>query len=134
MAEWFSKGLKFECTKCGDCCRGEPGYVWVSGAELVAIAGLIGWSLDVLEARFVRRVGDRMSICEKPNGDCAFWENGIGCRIYPVRPIQCRTFPFWKENISSRRQWDKLGTKCPGVGRGKVHRADDIRKKAGNTW
>ena len=34
------------------------------------------------------------------------------CRIYEVRPSQCRTFPFWeyfKENI------DEVVTECPGI-------------------
>ena len=26
---WYSEGLRFECTQCGACCSGEPGYVWV---------------------------------------------------------------------------------------------------------
>ena len=27
---WYAEeGLAFECTGCGDCCTGAPGYVWV---------------------------------------------------------------------------------------------------------
>ena len=29
--EWYRDGLRFECTRCGACCTGAPGYVWVTG-------------------------------------------------------------------------------------------------------
>ena len=133
MPDWFEKGLRFECAKCGACCRGEPGYVWINGAEAVAIAGFLRMSIDVFSANCVRDVGKRVSLIEKPNGDCVFWESAIGCRIYPVRPTQCRTWPFWEENIAGPRTWERAGQKCAGIGRGRVYRADDIRKRAART-
>jgi len=30
------------------------------------------------------------------------------CTVYPVRPAQCRTFPWWKENLSSKEAWRGL--------------------------
>ena len=38
---WFREGLKFACTGCGDCCTGEPGYVWVNKAEIEAMAAAV---------------------------------------------------------------------------------------------
>ena len=35
---WYSKGLRFECSQCGDCCTGAEGYVWVNQAEIDAMA------------------------------------------------------------------------------------------------
>ena len=35
---WYADGLRFECSQCGDCCTGEPGYVWVDEAEITAMA------------------------------------------------------------------------------------------------
>ena len=35
---WYQQGLKFHCLGCGDCCTGEPGYVWVTKAEIAALA------------------------------------------------------------------------------------------------
>ena len=40
---WYSDGLKFDCTGCGDCCTGDPGYVWVSRAEIEALAAALGF-------------------------------------------------------------------------------------------
>jgi Fe-S-cluster containining protein len=130
METWYSRGLKFECTRCGACCRGEPGYVWVSGPEVIGIAGFLGSSVAAVESTYLRQVGARVSLIEKANGDCAFWEKGIGCRIYPVRPSQCRTFPFWKQNVAAEDAWQRLQKRCPGIGQGKLFKAEEIRKRA----
>ena len=44
---WYKDGLQFECTGCGDCCTGEPGYVWVSEQEIQNLADLTGTGLEV---------------------------------------------------------------------------------------
>ncbi|MFW6164080.1 MAG: YkgJ family cysteine cluster protein, partial [Planctomycetota bacterium] len=85
---WYEAGLRFECRRCGQCCRGEPGYVWVSDPEIVAIARLLNLPRDQALARYCRVVFGDVSLIERPNGDCVFW-TPEGCRIYPVRPTQC---------------------------------------------
>jgi len=128
---WYQKGLRFECKRCGGCCRGEPGYVWLSGPEAIAVAGFLGMTVVAFDEQFCRRLGERTSLIEKTNGDCVFWEHTIGCSIYPVRPTQCRTFPFWKQNVSSDTSWKTLAKRCPGVGHGKLYKAEEIRKRIG---
>jgi len=39
-----------------------------------------------------------LSLKEKHNHDCIFLES-TGCRVYPARPAQCRTYPFWEQKI-----------------------------------
>ena len=56
----------------------------------------------------LRRVGFRYSLTEKPNGDCVFLQSSRGkrgCAIYSVRPLQCRTWPFWSSNIDTPEDW-----------------------------
>ena len=47
----------------------------------------------------------------KKDGDCVFLEQGTNrCRIYAVRPMLCRTYPFYMEDL-------KLYTcECEGLG------------------
>ena len=100
--KWYADGLHFECGQCGQCCTGEPGYVWVSRHELGLIAKFLKVSEAELRDDHTRRVGLRISLTERPNGDCTFLNNakeGGGCRIYSVRPLQCRTWPFWNLNL-----------------------------------
>ena len=35
---WYRDGLRFECTQCGKCCTGAPGYVWVDDDEVEALS------------------------------------------------------------------------------------------------
>jgi len=41
------------------------------------------------------------------------------CLVYEARPAQCRTWPFWPENMNARA-WDReVVAFCPGVGKGR---------------
>jgi uncharacterized protein len=116
---WYHRGLKFQCTGCGDCCTGDPGYVWVAPSEIQEMADALGIGVAVFERQFVRLVGARKSLIERPGGDCIFFEGqGRQCRIYESRPQQCRTFPFWKSNLQSKTTWAEISTHCPGCNQG----------------
>lgn len=127
---WFDDGLAFECTRCGACCTGAPGYVWVGPEEMARLAAHLGLALDEFARRFVRRVGDDLSLIERPNGDCIFWERSTGCTVYEARPEQCRTWPFWPENLETPDDWRAVGRRCPGVGRGPVYPVEAITAAA----
>ncbi len=119
---WYRDGLRFSCTQCGNCCSGDPGYVWATKEEIARIAAFLGRTDGRLGKEHLRRVGFRYSLTEKPDGDCIFLarENGKSkCLIYPVRPLQCRTWPFWDENLRSPEAWNKAHQKCPGMNTGK---------------
>ena len=47
---WYSGGLRFECTQCGDCCSGAEGYVWVNQEEINGMAARIGMTPADFEA------------------------------------------------------------------------------------
>ena len=115
---WYRDGLAFECTRCGSCCTGAPGYVWVDEHEIGRLAEALGRSLDEFGAGYLRRVGDRLSLIERPGGDCIFWDRTAGCTVYESRPTQCRTWPFWPENLESPAAWRGAAAGCPGIGRG----------------
>ncbi|MBN1341389.1 MAG: YkgJ family cysteine cluster protein [Phycisphaerae bacterium] len=135
---WYRKGLRFECTQCGQCCTGEPGYVWVTKEEHRRIARQLGFKDGQLPSKYIRRVGFRHSLTERANGDCIFLKrNGstAGCEIYEVRPLQCRTWPFWKINTKSPDHWAAAALTCPGMDSGKFYDAgqiDEIREQ--NSW
>jgi uncharacterized protein len=118
---WYQAGLAFQCTGCGDCCTGEPGYVWVIQSEIDALATALGIDAAAFQAKFVRQVGQRKSLIERANGDCVFFDNRARhCTVYDSRPRQCRTFPFWQSNLRSESIWRDLCAACPGMGRGRV--------------
>jgi Fe-S-cluster containining protein len=67
----------------------------------------------------------RVSLKEKPNLDCIFWEND-GCRVYEARPLQCSSFPFWSSSLASREEWEESTGQCPGIGKGRMHARREI--------
>lgn len=122
---WYRDGLPFRCTQCGNCCTGAPGYVWVTVKEIEKIAEFLGRPGKGLTKKHVRGIGRRYSLTEDAKtGDCCFLEtrDGVrGCSIYPVRPLQCRTWPFWKSNLRSPETWADAAENCPGMSYGKHH-------------
>ncbi|HZZ28969.1 MAG TPA: YkgJ family cysteine cluster protein [Pirellulales bacterium] len=127
QAPWFQNGLRFQCTQCGDCCTGTPGYVWVTEDEIAALAKVVGLAADDFEARYVRRVGSRKSLLEYDNGDCVFFDSQARkCKVYQARPRQCRTWPFWDSNIRSPQAWKETCQVCPGSGKGKLYSVEEV--------
>ena len=138
---WYAAGLHFECTGCGNCCSGpEEGYIWVTKPEIRFIAEHLGLEEDELRRRYLKRVGHRTTIIEEPHSkDCIFLETEEGrkrCSIYPVRPNQCRTWPFWASNLQSPHAWNEAAQSCPGINRGKLFTMNEIdqNKKQKKWW
>lgn len=127
MTAWYGDGLRFECTRCGACCAGEPGYVWVTRADIEVIAASLGISVSAFMDRYTRVVEGRRSLRERANGDCILLRSGK-CAAYHVRPHQCRTWPFWRENLTSAARWRSLAEGCPGIGRGAARPFEDVAR------
>ena len=123
---WYRDGLRFRCTLCGACCAGEPGYVWLTDEETAAIAVYRKEPLEEFIAIFTRSVGQQRSLRERVNGDCIFYDRAQGCTIYPVRPRQCRTWPFWESNVATAEDWEETCVICPGSGKGELISAEEI--------
>ncbi len=136
---WYAAGLAFECVGCGGCCAGpEEGYVWVTEREIRAIAAHLDLAVAEMERRHVRRVGGRRSLVErKDNRDCVFLQpdgnGGRKCAIYPVRPRQCRTWPFWAVNLRDPGAWALAGMRCPGINRGATYNLEEIERRRRST-
>jgi Fe-S-cluster containining protein len=124
----YEKGLQFECTRCGKCCTGFPGYVYLSEREITTIAHhLMMEPLLFIKnyTKIVRVFGEpRLSLIEKEHFDCVFFNEG--CLIYEIRPYQCISYPFWRRHIMSLREWNKLGDFCPGINSGRLYSKEEI--------
>jgi len=132
---WYAGGLSFECLQCGRCCAGpEEGYVWVTEAEVSAIAEYLGLGQDQMLRSYVRRSNGRCSLRERSdNRDCVFLMRGDDgrrtCAIYAVRPTQCRIWPFWPVNLASPDSWSRAGLRCRGMNRGANFTLDEIQAR-----
>ena len=127
---WFKEGLRFGCRVCGRCCTGEPGYVWVTEEEIKTLAEAVHLSPERFESNFVRRVaGKGKSLIELAGGDCVLFDHEKHrCQVYQARPLQCRTWPFWDQNVDRPNSWKKTAKFCKGCNNpdGKLYTAEEI--------
>lgn len=131
--QWYIAGLCFECQGCGGCCSGPgEGYIWVAKPEIEIIADSLKMAVEQFRRQYLRRVGFRTSIIEhRTTKDCIFLQAGAGgkqCKIYSVRPSQCRSWPFWTSNLASPGSWNEAARKCPGINRGRHYGFDEIEE------
>ena len=130
--KWYQEGLKFSCQQCGNCCSGEPGYVWVSPKEIESIQGYLEENDIEHDPQYLRRVGRHFSLVERENGDCIFLRrstNGLAlCAINKVKPTQCRNWPFWDNLLISKEMWEEEAKDCPGMNQGKWYSFAEIEK------
>ena len=130
---WYVGGLHLEGNECGGCCSGPgEGYIWVTKQEIEFIAEHLKITLEELRRKYTRRVGLRTTIIEdSATRDCIFLTDRAGrrsCEIYPVRPTQCRSWPFWPENLKNPSAWNRAAQKCPGINRGRLYSFEEIER------
>lgn len=117
---WYANGLAFQCTGCGNCCRG-TGYVWVDDEEIEALAAVQNRAAGEVRLLDTRAVQGRVTLREHANGDCIYLDSRTSrCRVYEARPRQCRTWPFWRQNLTDQQAWAETGQGCPGVDQGQL--------------
>lgn len=93
------------------------GYVYLTEDDVKNAAAHVGLTAAAFEERYVYRTRHMRRLRKPPKSQCHFL-GAEGCRIHPVKPVQCRLFPFWPELVASRREWTKTGKWCPGIGKG----------------
>lgn len=109
------------CESCGGkCCIGESGYVFVSIDEMQEIARFLCLDFESFTRSYVRKVGYRFSFVEKPYQNalaCVFFDtDSKRCSIYPHRPKQCRSFPFWEVHKNLADEGLRaLADECKGI-------------------
>lgn len=113
--------LHFECNQCGACCYGnEDYYIAVNAPDMEKICEHLGIGMAWLKRRYVERLDRQLySIRIAGNGRCVFLGEDKRCRIYPVRPVQCRTYPWWPELLESKNSWNAEARRCEGINVGK---------------
>lgn len=115
---WYKEGLRFKCTECGKCCTGAPGYVWVTVDEIIEMAKLLNISVDLFSKKYIRQRNNRFALIEKKGyigeSECIFLKDKK-CQIYQARPKQCRTYPWWKENLNTEESWKLAAEQCEGI-------------------
>jgi len=126
----IDQGIKFECQGSSNCCvsRGSYGYVYLSKKDVKKLAYYKNLNIDKFINLYCEKDDGLIRFKEKEiNGNCQFLKNKK-CNVYEARPTQCRTWPFWSENMNAKK-WNKdIAKFCPGIGKGKIIKKDTINK------
>ena len=130
---FFAEGVRFECQGSGKCCtsRGSYGYVYLTSKDVTRFAN----HFKLTRAQFLKThtlkhngyVALKNPPADQDQNDCVYLEGGNRCGAYEARPEQCRTWPFWPENMNSKTWKTEVAAYCPGIGKGKLYTFEEIK-------
>ena len=117
--------FRFACHRCGHCCTGGEGHVWLEDGEVEAMAAALDMTPEAFTERHVRTVPDprtpgalRRTLRERDEGQggrCTLLEGNNHCSVYAARPSHCRTFPYWSSVMESADGFERARATCPGI-------------------
>jgi Fe-S-cluster containining protein len=111
--------MRFACQPgCTRCCN-TRGFVYITENDLVRIAKHLGLAAKAFEERYVIRYRKILRL-RKPRGSQCHFLAATGCSVHPVKPVQCRTYPFWPELVENQSAWKNEAARCPGIHKGEL--------------
>ncbi len=126
MPPFFAGGLRFQCQGSSHCCRAQKveTFVFLEITDRRRLAAFLGLSTAAFTRAYCGKTDDAFHL-RHPMRDCEFLQDGR-CRIYDARPVQCRTWPFWPENMDERVWREEIAPFCAGVGKGRRYSRAEI--------
>lgn len=122
--------MKFQCQEScgGKCCKKDfisaGGFVFLTKADRDRLTRRLNKPLtdfaslgEFEHTSFSGKEAKAWFLNDNDQG-CIFFKDGK-CEVYEDRPIQCKTYPFWPENMDPDA-WKQVAEMCPGVGVGEV--------------
>ncbi len=121
--------FRFECRPgCSACCD-QPGEVFLAPGDAERIAAHLRSSVDEFRTRYCEPDDDDDPRLTIPADKACHFLLENRCAIHEAKPLQCRTFPFWPENVKTKSAWTRIARYCPGIGEGEALARDDVRRQ-----
>ncbi|MHA1821785.1 MAG: YkgJ family cysteine cluster protein [Promethearchaeota archaeon] len=137
LVEEIREGFYFKCHECGNCCTGkDEGYVFVYKEDILNISNFYNMHpsefvkkyCEIIETEY-RVFDDNLTPTPKKifipsivlkqdqeDGSCIFLNKETKkCKIYDVRPKQCRTWPVWYNIMTKKSCLKDAKKKCMGI-------------------
>lgn len=129
MEKWWEKeNLRFECqADCFKCCV-KPGLVYFDTEDIRNASKILGCTPDKLKSEFLEKEDGHWHINVEGDKPCPFLDFD-GCAVHEAKPKQCRTYPFWRENLHNKNLWRLTAGFCPGIGLGPQVPTEEIKEK-----
>lgn len=124
---WEREPLRFACQEgCFKCCL-KPGVIYFDKSDLKRVSTHLGCTPEAFIAEYLVKEGRGWELEVEDDKPCPFL-TFQGCAIHAVKPKQCRTYPFWKENLQTRNHWKLAAAFCPGIHEGPEIPPEAIRQ------
>ena len=122
----FRDGIRFECQETSKCClsRGSYGYVYLTLPDRRRMAQVLGLKTSQFTRKYCEKTEGYFHL-KNPDQNCQFLE-GKHCSVYEGRPEQCRTWPFWPENMNPKTWNQEVVPFCKGIGKGRLYTSEEI--------
>ncbi|MBU1864076.1 MAG: YkgJ family cysteine cluster protein [Candidatus Omnitrophica bacterium] len=123
--KFYKNGLRFKCQGSSKCCKSGKidACVYLTLKDRRQIATHLGLSTLKFTKQYTAKTYGKFHL-KQTKHDCPFLRTQ-SCRIYTVRPLQCRAWPFWPENMKCN-SWKKIKRSCNGIGKGRLYRSEEI--------
>lgn len=90
----------FQCQRCLECCK-KPGFVYLDKEEPQKIARYLNMDEFDFVNQYCELLDRQRMVLKKHTDESCVFLNSDGCRIHPVKPVQCRDFPVrWRTPAS----------------------------------
>lgn len=119
--------MKFQCQETcgGKCCKipkGNQLFVFLTSKDRMRLAAFLHKPINKFAQRghfTTTRFGGTgwHWYLKSGEGQCKFLTKAGKCSVYEARPTQCKTWPFWPENMKPETQ-EMFMKECPGIGVG----------------
>jgi Fe-S-cluster containining protein len=121
----------FECSKCGLCC-GDTEQKTRHILLLESEVDTISIETCLPKGDFIKQITDKKPYCyemrKSSDGKCFFLKNNQ-CRIYKLRPLICRFYPFeLKFEVDKNQHVIDFTVECPGINRGRMMSRRDFEE------
>lgn len=142
MIAAFRRGVRFECTRCGECCTRLRANLPLTSTDVRRISAHLGLTIrsfvETYGVHAVDRVHLRGTTLDIPsielrvpaNGTCVFLDAERRCTIHEVKPAVCERTPFVGYVAEGgATAWNEAVSYCPGIGIGPRYSPARIRRQ-----
>jgi Fe-S-cluster containining protein len=132
----YPKQQQFQCERCATCCmdtRTHVRRVLLLKNEAKHISRVSEKPMEEFITEVVGHEPYAYEMKKTPEDKkCVFLE-GNSCRIYAIRPLVCRFYPFQLSKEKGQKYSFSVTAECPGVGKGEPLKKgffEDLFRKA----
>jgi hypothetical protein len=121
--------MRFQCQPgCIRCCE-QKGFVYVTREDIARLAEHLGITRAEFKRRYLCGTAPLLRFRKQRQKQCPFLLSD-GCSVHEVKPLQCRSFPYWPELLDKASERREAAAFCPGMNRGPLVNIEAAREIA----